>query len=237
MINFDNCLFFVRIAALQISTLPVEDQLLIALTTRSRAWESSKSGITQRWRFAGQAFGVGLKMERMIKREGRECLALRLHRCGAALVIVVLAISSCADPASNSGRQRDARETSMHSTEPSNLIRSETLALASAVRPYALIIEHPETLKFLQIFYDLEEGYFIDLPSQTLDDMELVRAKIALAALGVEFESWEVFSTKAALQQGFKAASTLKRGPSLRMPSMQPKLLPGRSSTGMRVSG
>lgn len=95
----------------------------------------------------------------------------------------------------------------MQTSEASSSIRSETIALASAGRPIALIIEHPETQKFVQILYDSKDGFLVDLPSQTLDDNELARAKAALAPLGVEFESWEVSKARdgmpAQIQSGF----------------------------------
>lgn len=101
----------------------------------------------------------------------------------------------------------------MNADESHNSIRSETIAISSAVQPYALIIEHPETRKFLQMFYDLDDGFLIDLPSQTLDDNELARAKIALAPLGVEFESWEVYQYEGGPPAGIQSGFNFSTGP------------------------
>lgn len=101
----------------------------------------------------------------------------------------------------------------MHATEANSSIRSETIALSSAVQPYALIIEHPETRKFLQMFYDLKDGFLVDLPSQTLDDNELARAKTALAPLGVQFESWVMLQYEGGPPAGIQCGFNFSTGP------------------------
>lgn len=73
-------------------------------------------------------------------------------------------------------------------------MKSKITELRSVAKHRVLIIDHVATGKFLQIFWDPESGFIIDLPSQTLSEDELARASVALKPHGGRLETWEMLA-------------------------------------------
>jgi hypothetical protein len=56
-----------------------------------------------------------------------------------------------------------------------------------------VIFEEKTSGKFVQFAGSSREGLFLDLPSQTLDESEMARAKAYFLELGVQAEEYDVF--------------------------------------------
>ena len=56
-----------------------------------------------------------------------------------------------------------------------------------------MIIEDSRTRKFVQFVWGATEGLTFDLPSQTLNQVELERAKKVLANYDIVLETWELY--------------------------------------------
>jgi hypothetical protein len=81
----------------------------------------------------------------------------------------------------------------MHAYSSSDRIRSHLETLCESQRSAALIIEESGTGKFIQFIWMPEDGLYVDLPADTLDAMELTRAKTILATYGIPFSSWPLY--------------------------------------------
>lgn len=71
-------------------------------------------------------------------------------------------------------------------------MREHIAKLLSMTDGGVLIVEQVATGKFLQLIWDPNSGFIVDLPSQTLSSDEISRASVILEPYGGFLETWEV---------------------------------------------
>ncbi|OGK06170.1 MAG: hypothetical protein A2W80_13805 [Candidatus Riflebacteria bacterium GWC2_50_8] len=69
------------------------------------------------------------------------------------------------------------------------------LILENIGEGWFIILEEPDTEKFVQFAYDEDTGLIFDLPFQALDEDELVRARQVLGEVGVGDEVASIFDS------------------------------------------
>ncbi|EKD84417.1 MAG: hypothetical protein ACD_39C00061G0001 [uncultured bacterium] len=69
------------------------------------------------------------------------------------------------------------------------------LILENIGEGWFIILEEPDTEKFVQFAYDEDTGLIFDLPFQALDEDELVRARQVLGEAGVGDEVASIFDS------------------------------------------